>query len=828
MQQDLPKETSDLLAENAALRAQVGALEGRVATLEAELAACRERTAQANATPAHATAATGFAELGLLRASERELREAESRFATVFHATPIALTVCTATDARILDANEQFLSLFGYERQAVIGRTSEALGMWADPDQRTRVFAAEAENGRIRDWQITALTVSGELRHVLLSMEPLWLGGRACRLTSVYDITDRVRAEAALRERDEWLQLAYDAAQLGTWRHDMATNRVRFDARAQAHYGCDAAEVLLADVLARVHPEDRPRLQGEIAWTPRPGNDDRYATEYRVVRPDETIRWLAVEARVFYAGNGEHRHPILSAGTSQDITERKQAQAALQQSEALYRAIARNLPDASVVIVDYNLRYLLADGPLLAAMGFGWEQLEGRTPADALSKQVAEAITARFRRALAGDEYTVESTYAERVLWSHYTPLRDEEGQIWAAMALTFDVTRRTRLEEQLRQAQKMESIGLLAGGIAHDFNNLLTAIGGFADLVHTSLSPEAEIRADIREIQRAADRATALTRQLLAFARRQRMDMRPLDLNALVANLERLLRRLIGEHIQLVVEPAPDLYQVVADAGQLEQVLVNLVVNARDAMPEGGSLTISTANVHLDSSFAHARADLPTGAYVLLAVSDTGVGIPPEVQPHLFEPFFTTKPVGQGTGLGLATSYGIVKQHRGTIWIYSEVGHGTVVKVYLPRSGAGKARPSQRDSLTALPRGSETVLVAEDEPSVRQLAARVLRACGYTVLEAADGEEALRVARAHAPEPIHLLLSDVVMPQLGGIELATQLRGLYPAQRVLFMSGYADLRSAPPDEGALEVPLLQKPFTPMGLATAVREVLDA
>jgi CheY-like chemotaxis protein len=362
---------------------------------------------------------------------------------------------------------------------------------------------------------------------------------------------------------------------------------------------------------------------------------------------------------------------------------------------------------------------------------------------------------------------------------------------------------------------------------VAHDFNNLLTAIIGSSELLLADMGPSDPRRGDLEEIKHAGDRAAALTRQLLAFSRQQVLDPQVLDLNALIADLGNLLRRLIGEDVAFRSVLAPGLGAVRADPGQLEQVIMNLAVNARDAMPRGGNLTIETANVDLDDAYAQAHAPVGTGPYVMVAVSDTGTGMSAEVQAHIFEPFFTTKEQGKGTGLGLATVYGIVKQSDGYVWVYSEVGQGTTFKIYLPRIAPTGTPSSSKAEAPAPHRASETVLVAEDEESVRRLTRRVLEGQGYTVLAAADGPDALRLAHTH-PGPIHLLLTDVVMPNMSGRELADLVVSARPETKVLYLSGYTD--DAVIHHGVLEpgIAFLQKPFTPQSLARKLREVLDA
>ncbi|MEO7909994.1 MAG: ATP-binding protein [Roseiflexaceae bacterium] len=396
-----------------------------------------------------------------------------------------------------------------------------------------------------------------------------------------------------------------------------------------------------------------------------------------------------------------------------------------------------------------------------------------------------------------------------------------------ANAALQHELVERKQLQAQFLQAQKLEGIGQLAGGIAHDFNNLLTAIGGYADLIWDALPHNLPLRSDLEEIQKAVARASNLTRQLLAFARKQIIEPRVLNLNDLIGDMDKLLCRLIGEDIDLITRPEPNLGCVKADPGQIEQVILNLAVNARDAMPNGGKLTIETRNVFLDSSYTTGHQSVVAGSYVLLAVSDTGIGMDAAVQAHAFEPFFTTKAQGQGTGLGLATCYGIVKQHGGNIWVYSEIGQGTTFKMYLPHvDGVSAALPTPR-LVQAHSRGKETVLVVEDETAVRDLVTRVLRTQGYLVLEASNGAEAIRVAEAYAPAAIDLLLTDLVMPELGGQAAAAQISARNSSIKVLFISGYTD--SATVHHGRLEegVAFLHKPFTPALLTRKVREVLD-
>jgi len=406
-------------------------------------------------------------------------------------------------------------------------------------------------------------------------------------------------------------------------------------------------------------------------------------------------------------------------------------------------------------------------------------------------------------------------------------PLRDAKGDICGIMGIMVDITERKQLEEQLRQAQKMEAIGQLTGGIAHDFNNMLTVIMGYSELTLHSLRPDDPARVNVEQIEQAGERASLLTRQLLAFGRKQVLQPKVLDLNAVLTNLDQMLQRLIGEDIDLVTVLAPGVGRVHADPSQVEQVIMNLAVNARDAMPRGGKLTIETANVELDDAYARRHGPVQPGAYVLLAVSDTGCGMDRDTQARIFEPFFTTKEPGKGTGLGLSTVYGIVKQSGGYIWVYSEVGRGTTFKIYLPRVEAvAKAVEPSREA-TGSVRGSETILLVEDDAGIRALVRQVLAQSGYQVLEAHHGKHAIQICEQHAG-PIHLLVTDMVMPEMSGTETAGHLTSLRPDLKVLFLSGYADEAVHRHGMLAAGANFLPKPFTPAVLARKVREVLDA
>ncbi|MBI3492477.1 MAG: response regulator [Acidobacteria bacterium] len=442
-------------------------------------------------------------------------------------------------------------------------------------------------------------------------------------------------------------------------------------------------------------------------------------------------------------------------------------------------------------------------------------------------------VEASVGRVIAGEsDYAVEF----RTIWpdgsTHWVHGRAKasyvtDGKPRRLLGISIDITARKSLEGRFEQAQKMEAIGQLAGGIAHDFNNLLTVINGTAELALVQVTESDQLHEDLQEIRRAGERAAALTRQLLAFSRKQILQPQVMNLNTVVAEMESMLRRLIGEDIDLVVVPTPGLGSVKADPGQIEQVIANLAVNARDAMPQGGKLTIEMRNVEIDEHYARQHGvAVQSRSYVMLVISDTGVGMDEVTRQRIFEPFFTTKGPGKGTGLGLSTVYGIVKQSNGFIWVYSEVGQGTSFKIYLPQVAEGAAS-KRRSPIVASAHGTETILIVEDVGGLRHLAKRMLESAGYTVLTAANGDEALLLLERYE-KPVHLMVTDVVMPGMGGRNLAERFDRTRPGMKVLYMSGYTDdviVRHGVLDEG---MPFLGKPFTAVELTRKVREVLDS
>jgi two-component system cell cycle sensor histidine kinase/response regulator CckA len=540
-------------------------------------------------------------------------------------------------------------------------------------------------------------------------------------------------------------------------------------------------------------------------------------------------RWLDVEISVAIVRNAGG--DIIGYTTFIfDVTQEKLKEGALRESEERFTTFMNN-SFMIALMRDARGRYVYVNRAFEAYVGKPSPEILGRTPFDIWPKEFAEELIATDQVVLSTGR-SIEK-YEKTALPGRETkewlairfPFHDRKRKAFVG-CMSFDVTERKSLEEQLRQAQKMEAVGRLAGGIAHDFNNLLTIITGYSEMLLASSKLDADQRSKIQELKKAGERAARLTRQLLAFSRKQVMAPRVLDLNTVVENLRKMIERLIGEDIDFVTLPRADLDMVKADPGQVEQIIMNLVVNARDAMPHGGKLTIETGNVEFDEDYSRSHLPSSPGHYVMVAVSDTGMGMDAETKKHIFEPFFTTKETGKGTGLGLATVYGIVKQSGGFIWAYSELGVGSVFKVYFPRVLEKKAlAPAARQEPEQL-KGTETILVAEDEAALRALIRETLEQHGYKVLEAGDGKEAVRLSEQY-PEPIHLLIADVVMPQMSGRQLTERVTAARPEIGVLYISGYTD--DAIIHHGVIDpdTAFLQKPFSPVALARKVRLTLS-
>jgi PAS domain S-box-containing protein len=753
------------------------------------------------------------------RRTEASLAESEARLRAYLESAPEGIVVASC-NGRIEFVNAKIEEIFGYSRAELIGeRIGKLLPETECVEGQASVQPPAEATGRRKD---------GSAVPVEISLSTVPLNGGTAQIAFLSDVSARKEAEAARRKVEERLRHMLDNTSDFVWEVDEHCVYTYVSSNVRTLFGYEPGELVGKTPFDIMTPEEAARSREffkSIIQEARP-----FAGFENTVL-DKSGRPVVVETNgvPFFDEAGVFRG---YRGIDRDITARKRADSALRESEAsLARAqqIAhlgnweRDLETGRLRWSDevYRIFGLPPDEPLTRERFYECVHPDDRA---AVRKAVETATSL-------GTPYTINHRIvlpdgSERHVHEHAEVVRDASGTV-RLVGTVQDVTEYKRLEEQLRQAQRMEAVGRLAGGVAHDFNNLLTIIAGYSELLAAQLPAESAERKDLNEIMHAAERATALTRQLLAFSRRQILQMKVIGLNTVVADVDKMLRRLIGEDVELVTLFDPELGSAKADPTQIEQVIMNLAVNARDAMPGGGRLLIETANADLDEHYCRRHPEVKPGRYVMLAVTDNGAGMTPAVMRHIFEPFFTTKSRDKGTGLGLSTVYGIIKQSGGSIFCHSEVGRGTTFKIFLPRVDEHAAAPGA--ALLPLPtRGAETVLVVEDEPGVRALIRTVLESSGYKVLEAERGVRALELLRRCAGEPVALMITDVVMPEMSGRELAQKVREIQPDIQILFISGYTD--EAVVQHGPLLTgsPFLQKPFTHDALVRKIREILDA
>ena len=635
--------------------------------------------------------------------------------------------------------------------------------------------------------------------------------------------------DAALQEAHERLNLALKSSGVGTWSWAVADDNLAWDDFMYPLFGLSGAPLLhcYEDFLHLVHPKDRKRVRDAVAESVR--LDTPYDVEFRVIWPDNSVRTLSARGKVF---SDEAGKPLRLTGVCWDVSERKRAEEERQKFVSL---VEQTDDFIGMVALDGRMMFLNRAGCRL--VGLEARKAVG-TPFSALhpdewSARLADEILPGILR---GEGNWVGEAQLRHLGTRHQIdvlmnifPVNDPEtGQLLCFAAIMRDITERKRLEGQLLQAQKLDSIGQLAGGVAHDFNNLLTIISGYAEVILGRSDPNDPVCEPVEQISRAAARAAALTRQLLAFGSRQASGQRDVVLNDVVHGVEKMLHRLVGADVDLVLSLDEDAGTFRADPGQIEQVIVNLVINARDAMPNGGRLSIETGQVHIDEESAQGSLTLTSGHYVMLSVSDTGTGMTAEVKTHIFEPFFTTKERGKGTGLGLSTVYGIVQQSHGSISVRSGQGEGSTFHLMFPAvqsTGLEAVIATAPASASFVANeNAGTILLTEDESGVRGYVRHILERNGYRVAEASNGLEAADVIHRY-PGPIHLLLTDVVMPEVGGVELAAQFAAAYPGVPILYMSGYNDKLWLRDD---MAVNFIQKPFSSAALLARIRELLDA
>ncbi len=787
-------------------------------------------------------------DIGARRTAESALRSSEARFRAMIEKSEGGIT--------LIDAGRKILyvspSMDGISGRAAAELMGTSTFDFVHPDDRgplLKVLSDVVEKrSTVANPEFRTLHGDGTIRWVEATatnlLEDPSIGAIVLNFR---DVTGRKLDEMTLRESQRLLEDAQETGHLGSWVSGARpSDPISWSAECARIFGRDEkARPNGEDFLKLVHPDDRARI---ISMTENAVPDGPACeAEYRVLLPTGELRWIharwAIEGRFrwidgsLHTSEDEHGKTYRSRGIVQDITDRKRAEDALRATENRYRRIVENTSEGV---------WMYDGAGVTTFMSSRMAELLGSTVADAVGRPIFDFMSAdvvveaqnRLARRRSGIAERGELKLRRRDgtdLWVsvHADPLQDSVGTFEGSLALVTDITEQRRSrdalgrsEEQLRQAQKMEAIGSLAGGVAHDFNNLLSVILSYTDLATADLKPTDPLRADLEEVHKAGLRAAALTRQLLAFSRQQVLQPSVIEMNDVVTGVERMLTRLLGEDIEVSWITSPTAGKVHADAGQIEQVIMNLVVNARDAMPKGGHLTIETANVLIEEGYAGVEHQgLVPGSYVMLAVTDTGTGMSAATQDRVFEPFFTTKDKSKGTGLGLSMVYGIVKQSGGHISVSSELGKGTTFKMYLTRTerlAIGQSITAQSASLN----GTETILLVEDEDQVRVLMSAILRKHGYKVLEAQNGGEAFLVCEQHDDE-IHLLLTDVIMPRMSGQQLVERLAIVRPHMKALYVSGYTDnaILVHGIDGGAA---FLQKPVQPEPLLRKVREVLDS
>ncbi len=756
------------------------------------------------------------------RQAETQLSQLQERFSKAFHANPSAISIATFVEGLFVDVNPRFLEIFGFDREEVIGRSLLDLNMLPDQNTRRMITNTLRTEGRFYNVEMQLKTKTNQIRYTLASMELIELNNQKHVLAMYYDITERVAAETALRRSEGLYRLLFQSSPVGIFHFDQNLIITQLNDRFASILSAAPQQLMGLNMLKLKDQSVLPALRTALA-----GREGYYEGEYNTTTSGIQIYISMWTAPVF----DENRQVKGGIAIVQDMTERVQTEFALRESEERFRQVIASISDYIYVahispdgrhknsylsptyyeLTGYRRRRFFEDNNF-------WPSLIHPDDQPFAARQVA-----RLAQGLNSEtEYRILRADG-RLIWVRDSARVEShpDGSKTVYGVLT-NITERKRLEEQLYQAHKLEAIGRLAGGIAHDFNNILTVIIGNTELLLDTLPEDLPARRDVEQINKVSNRAASLTGQLLAFSRQQILKPKIINLNTVVADMDKMLRRLIGEHIDLITIFEPELGPIKADSGQLEQVILNLAVNARDAMPAGGKLTLETANIFVENHERPEHAGLAPGPHVVLTVCDTGIGMDEETRAHIFEPFFTTKEQGKGTGLGLATIHGIVTQSGGQIWVESQAQNGTVFKVYFPRVEENTDSEPILPALSRSSREKAIILLVEDEEMVRTVARRALIKEGFTVLEAGHSADALELARNYA-HPIDLLLTDIVMPGgMNGRELAKILVDQRPALKIMYMSGYAD-------HGISEVdaPLLQKPFTSQSLVERVRQVLQ-
>jgi PAS domain S-box-containing protein len=753
----------------------------------------------------------------------------EKQYRLLFDANPEPMWVVDSETLRFLTVNNAAVRNYGYSQAEFLSMTLKEIRSRQESNPSLSAVVPERDRGESCAELWKHRKKDGTVIDVEVSSQPIFLGERKTQLVLAHDVTTQLRAEADVRASKGQLQLLLDSTAEAIYAIDLSGACTLCNAACLRLLDCSRdSELLGKNMHALMHhtrSDGRPYPIEEcpiyLAFKDGKGT---HITDEVLWRADGT----SFPAEYWSYPVCDDDRIVGAVVTFLDITQRKNSEEALRRSESEYRSIIDEAP-YGIYRVDQEGRVKLANPELVAMLGYESqsEMLGLNVAADmfldpterhrvlSLYRSEGPAVRheAKWKRK---DGARITVRLAGRQLGS------EQEGPLGFEVFVE-DVTEQRSLQKQFEHAQKMEAVGRLAGGVAHDFNNLLMIISGYAQLMEESSADPNKVVEYATQIQAASSKAATVTRQLLAFSRKQILEPAVLDLNYIVRDLEKMLPRLLGEDVETVTELEPQLGTVRADRGQIEQVIMNLAVNARDAMPKGGRLTIATSNVALDAAY-YQGVEVPPGRYVLLAVSDTGTGMDAETQVHIFEPFFTTKEAVKGTGLGLATAYGIVKQSHGFIWVYSEPGRGSIFKIYLPRvdAAADSGGSPQPDPVPS--GGDETLLLVEDEAALRDVCRVYLESKGYTVLEAGNAKDAIKICQSY-DRPIHLLITDIVMPGLGGLELAKSALELRPSLAVILVSGYTDRELDHEAIGFGE--FLQKPFSFDALARTVRSLLD-
>ena len=762
-----------------------------------------------------------------IKSSEEALRESEDRYRSVVSAMHEGVIILSGAGI-VSGCNRRAAEILGLGEEELLGRSAGDPG-W-QPIREDGTPFPEDEHPSLVSLRTGRAVVgttmgvrkpTGELVWLMINSEPVLDAASSAAKASVVTFTDftaRKRAEDELRTKESAMATAISGLAIADAKGRLIYGNPSF----LRMWGYEREEEVLGRNATRFWQSKDQAIRIFTSL----GNGGSWVGELTGRRKDGSLFEAQLAASIVRDPTGA---PRLMLASVLDITDLKRQEIALRHAAERLRTVIANTP-VVLFALDQEGVFTLSEGKGLEVLGLRPGQIVGLSVFDVYRD--FPGILGAVRRALAGEVLNAEAQVGELFFEVWYEPLRNHRHEVTGAIGVATDITVRKQAEkeraslmEQLVQAQRMESVGRLAGGVAHDFNNLLTVINGYSDLLMAKLDKNDPHRAPLGEIRKAGDRAAELTRQLLTLSRKQVVEPAPVNLNALIAESLEMLRRLAGEQVEVVAHLSRDLAEVISDAGQMHQVLMNLVANARDAMPGGGRLTIETTNFEVDYEFAAHHSEIEPGPHVLLVVADTGVGMSSGVKRHIFEPFYTTKGVGRGTGLGLSTVYGIVRQSGGCVWVESEPGRGAVFKIALPQARSRATPRDEQKSQAATLGGHETVLVVEDQIEVRKLACEILRGHGYQVLEASMAFDALLIAEQHQG-PIHLMLTDCVMPGMSGRELAAEMVYVRPATKVLFMTGYADelVGQQPPNGDGVD--LIFKPFGPDELAQRVRSML--